>query len=76
MSLEGQLMAVTVDTSSGFHASSPVALFPVTTLLTGGTGRQFDVSSDRQRFLVNVIQQQSATMPLTVVVNWLSTVQK
>jgi Tol biopolymer transport system component len=76
ISLDNQLTAVAVDTASGFQARSPQVLFPVTTLGTNVPGRQYDVSRDGQRFLVNFVQQQSATMPLTVVVNWPSTIQK
>ena len=32
---------------------------------------QYDVTSDGQRFLVNVPAADPSTMPITVVVNWL-----
>jgi len=34
------------------------------------------VTKDGQRFLVNAIHQPAATIPLTIVVNWLSAVQR
>jgi eukaryotic-like serine/threonine-protein kinase len=67
-------MAATVDTAGQFEAGVPQRLFSV---VTGGfDGRQYAVSADGKRFLVNTLQQQPTTTPLTVVVNWLSAAQK
>jgi hypothetical protein len=39
---------------------------------TRGIGRcyEYDVSVDGQRFLINTVREQSASAPITVVVNW------
>jgi len=76
VSLDGRMMAVAVDTAGQFQSGTPAALFPVASMaLQGSAGRQFAVTKDG-RFLMNVLQQQTTTIPLTVVVNWLSGVQK
>jgi hypothetical protein len=43
--------------------------------LLGGVGRQFDVTRDG-RFLINAVQQQATSVPLTVTLNWPSSLQK
>jgi len=76
VSLDGRMMAVAVDTAGQFQSGTPAALFPVVSMATqGSAGRQFAVTKDG-RFLMNVLQQQTTTIPLTVVVNWPSGVQK
>jgi hypothetical protein len=63
-------------TSAQFQSATPVPLFRAPTLAPQGVvGRHYAVAKDG-RFLVNVMQQQSSTSPITVVVNWLSAVQK
>jgi Tol biopolymer transport system component len=77
LSRDGHMMAADIDSSDTFRYSPPVALFPVTTLLgTGPVGRQYAVSRDGKRFLVNVPERQSATTPLNVVLNWPALVQR
>ena len=39
-------------------------------------GRQYTVTKDGKRFLMNKVQEASQVQPLTVVVNWLAAVQK
>jgi len=76
ISPDARMMAASVETTGQFQVSAPTALFPVSTLAAQGPpGRQFAVTKDG-RFLISVLQQQSTIMPLTVVVNWLSAVQK
>jgi len=76
ISTDARMMAAAVDTTGQFQWSAPTALFGVNTLVAQGPyGRQFAVSKDG-RFLVSVLQQQTTTLPLTVVVNWPSAVQK
>ena len=66
----------TVDMTGQFQSGPPAALFPIASMvLQGSVGRQFAVTKDG-RFLVNVLQQQTSTVPLMVVVNWLAGVQK
>jgi Tol biopolymer transport system component len=77
ISPESRMMAVSIDTSGQFLAGTPTPLFTVATPSSTGTGgRHYAVTKDGQRFLVNVVQQQAAIIPLTVAVNWLSAVQR
>jgi len=68
------MMAAVVDTTRQFDAGIPRPLFgnasTVTVSTFVGNGVQYAVSKDGKRFLVNTVQQQAATTPLTVVVNW------
>jgi hypothetical protein len=62
-------MAATVNgegTSLQIGAVQP--LFTVRT--TGAPRSNFDVAADGQRFLVNVLDRETGTEPITVVVNW------
>ncbi|MDO8679499.1 MAG: hypothetical protein Q7R30_13165 [Acidobacteriota bacterium] len=57
----------------GLEVGTPVALFQ--TQLAYGTNvgmpmPNYAVAADGQRFLMNVIERESATTPITVVVNW------
>ena len=76
LSPDSKLMVATVQTAGEFHSDTPQPLF---TLVTRGlnalAGRQYAVAKDG-RFLVNLIEQPAAPLPLTVVVNWLAAVQK
>ena len=70
VSLDGRMMAVAVDTTGQFQSGAPAALFPVASMtLQGSAGRQFAIVKKDGRFLMNVLQQQTTTIPLTVVVN-------
>jgi serine/threonine protein kinase len=59
-----ELMAVSIETKSGFQASEPVALFAMDPYVGG----PYDVAPDG-RFLVNV-PNAAGSNPLTVVLNW------
>ena len=55
------------------EAGTPVVLFPVR--IAGGpvlsfNKQQYDVSSDGQRFLVNVVADEGAASPITLILNW------
>jgi hypothetical protein len=76
VSPDGRIMAAPIDTSTSFETGAPVPLFAVATMAAqGGVGRQLAVAKDG-RFLVNVLQQQSSSVPLVVMLNWPSTIQK
>jgi eukaryotic-like serine/threonine-protein kinase len=74
---DSKMMAAAIDTTGQFQNSTPTPLF---TIATPGNrrigGRQYAVTKDGQRFLVNVLEQQPTAIPLTVLVNWLAAVQK
>ena len=40
------------------------------------SGYQYDVTSDGQRFLVNISVDQKASSPITVVINWTADLKK
>jgi hypothetical protein len=73
------MMSAAVDTTHQFEAGIPRPLFGnASTVIVStpvGNGVQYAVSKDGKRFLVNTLQQQPSTTPLTVVVNWLSAVK-
>ena len=69
---DGKLMAAAVSASgSAFETGTPVALF--TTRIAGGVGNSFRsryaVSRDG-RFLINQLAEESATAPITLILNW------
>jgi len=68
ISADRKMMAVAVTAGASFEASSPVALFdaPVRAHPT----RQYDVSSDSRRFLLNRLSESSTLEPVTMLQNW------
>jgi len=69
-----KLMAVEVRTEPAFAAGIPKLLFEPR--LKPILERQFDVSSDGQRFLVNLALQEEASAPVTLVLNWTAELKK
>ncbi len=69
--LEGDMMAVTVDTSSDLVVSSPRQLFPNNNYGPGG-GWSYDISSIDGRFLMTQAQQdpRSGEVTIWVTLNW------
>jgi serine/threonine protein kinase len=63
-----EIMAVEVSTAPTFRAGIPRALFK--TRLKAPPGRQFDITPDGERFLVNLTPGEQASEPITVVQNW------
>jgi Tol biopolymer transport system component len=51
-------------------------LFVVRTPIGFGLGYPYDVSADGQRFLINTLPEQTASAPITVVVNWQAGLKK
>jgi serine/threonine protein kinase/Tol biopolymer transport system component len=75
ISSDSRMMAT--ETAGGRFDADPTPLFTVATIANDAAfGPQYAVAKDGQRFLVNVIQQQTRSTPLSVVVNWLASVQK
>jgi eukaryotic-like serine/threonine-protein kinase len=70
LSADGKLMAVEVDGSSDtFEAGVPAPLFePRVGSISGDS--PYDVAADGRRFLVNVLVEENAPVPVTVVLNW------
>jgi len=66
---DGAIHAVDVKANGGqFEVGIPRALFVVRA--TSSVGYPYDVAPDGQRFLVPMPQQDTATVPLSLVVNW------
>ncbi len=69
-------MGAPIETTHGFEPGTPRPLFQPNTARFSSSFGNYAVSRDGQRFLVNSRREQSSPAPLTVVVNWLATVQK
>jgi dipeptidyl aminopeptidase/acylaminoacyl peptidase len=69
---DGKVTAVEIDASRGLRPGTPRPLFQ----LPEGTGFGWDVSPDGGRFLLNVPVTKSASVPLSVVVNWSAGLRK
>ena len=68
------MTAVPIDATDTFAAGLPKTLFPAGVI---SVNQMYTVTKDGQRFLVNTRPQNAATAtPLTVIVNWTSTLQK
>jgi hypothetical protein len=74
LSSDRQLMTVAVKTADGFEPGAPQALFPVAVPVTAG--RQFAVTRDGQRFLVNALHQDQRNASIVVYLNWSATVRR
>jgi len=77
LALDRKLIAVPVQTASGFDAGEPTALFQ-TTVPEGVNGFRTDyaASRDGQRFLVNTVTREAGLAPITVVLNWTRKLEK
>ena len=76
VSLDSKMMAAPVRLSpdgQSLETGTPVALFPVRIAggpLPGRNKQQYAVSSDGQRFLVNLATDEGAASPITLILNW------
>ncbi len=76
VSLDSKMMAAPVKLlpdSQSLETGTPVALFPVRIAggpVFGNNKQQYAVSSDGQRFLVNLAVDEGAASPITVIYNW------
>jgi len=69
-----KMMAVTVRTGATFEAGTPQTLFE-TTLDVAFLGPNYAVAADGQRFLLNT-PVESASAPMTIVLNWPALLKK
>ena len=67
----GAMTAVPIDLTTGSAAGLPKTLFPAGVV---SNNNMYAVTKDAQRFLVN--RNAAIATPLTVIVNWISTLQK
>ena len=75
LTLDGKMMASTVDENGGFRAGVPAQLFD-SHIQVIGVNSLFVVSADGQRFLLDAPQQLGGAVPLTVVLNWNAELKK
>ena len=68
---DGKLMSAEVKTAPKFEATVPQALFQ-TRILSAASQfvHYYDVAPDGRRFLINSLLQETASAPITVVLNW------
>jgi hypothetical protein len=66
-----KIMAVDIDTKSGFSAGAPRLLFEGPYMPTSASFPFYDVSPDGERFLMlKPVESQSAPTQIHVVLNW------
>jgi Tol biopolymer transport system component len=70
-----KLMSAEVNTGSGFATGVTTPLFQ-TQVSSYTAPNRYDVSADGQRFLVNSQVEETSQTPITVVLNWSSTLKK
>ena len=75
LTTDGTLFSSEINAATGFEAGVPKALFPTGAVLIGNR-RQYAVSRDGKRFLVNEPQQRTSPAAMTVVVNGPATIQR
>jgi len=68
-SADGGLMASLLTTAEGLRAEAPKRLFGVR-IKEFEFARQFDVTPDGQRFLVNTLEEPARSEPIRLIVNW------
>jgi dipeptidyl aminopeptidase/acylaminoacyl peptidase len=77
ISRDRQMMATTVKTDGAeFEFTPPVALFKTRTVYGYATFREFDVTPDRQRFLVGTLIGEPKSANPTVILNWTAALKK
>jgi Tol biopolymer transport system component len=69
---DGKVTSVEIDASHGLRVGTPKPLFQ----LPEGTGFDWDVSADGERFLLNVPVIKSSSIPLSLVLNWTAGLRK
>jgi len=73
LAADGAMTVVTIDLTDAVAAGLPTTLFPAGAV---SANQAFSVTKDGKRFLVSTRPQDAAATPLTVIVNWASTLQK
>ena len=70
---DGKLMAVAVKSGSPFEPEKPEPLFSAAVRnFVGLSRRQYDVTADGQRFILNTSVGEQAAVPITLVQNWIA----
>ena len=78
LSADGTMMAVAVTTGASFKAASPVALFQThrPQPVSSQDDFSYDVSGDGQRFLIATKIDETNAVPLSILLNWASQMEK
>jgi hypothetical protein len=77
LAADDKMMSVTVDSSaSGLKLGAPKPLFQTRLEFESLLGRQYDVSADGKRFLLAQPLEESASVLITVIVNWPALLKK
>ena len=73
LSTDGKLMAVGVKSGATFEAERPESLFSASVRnFVGLSRRQYDVTADGQRFILNAAVEEQGPAPITLVQNWMA----
>jgi hypothetical protein len=73
---DGKLMAAAIGSQgSAFEVGEVKPLFDINRA-RADRGYPYDVSADGQRFLVNVLGEESTVEPLTLLINWPAALQR
>ena len=67
---------IDVETVPTFRVSNPVVLFPLRARWLNIGGRQWQVTADGQRFLLDELIPEEAPAPITVIMNWAQRLKK
>jgi Tol biopolymer transport system component/predicted Ser/Thr protein kinase len=67
---DGKMMSVPVESGESFFRLGKARALFQTTLNSSNTIREYDVTPDGQRFLINERNNDSEDVPVTVIVNW------
>src|SRR5882757_396680 len=78
LSRDSKMMAVPVSAGASFESGSPVALFQTHRRqpISSQDIFSYDVSADGQKFLIATRVDESAVAPLSVLLNWTSSIEK
>jgi Tol biopolymer transport system component len=76
VSPDRKVMAVDIRSGSTLESSSPRALFQTQIVPAVEARNHFDAAPDGQRFVVNSRRPEDASLPINVVVNWISDLAK
>ena len=67
---------VDVETTPGFRVSNTVAMFPLRARWLNIGGRQWQMTGDGQRFLLDQLIPEKAPAPITIIMNWAQQLRK
>ena len=73
------LMAVDVNLDLGkglVEAGVPRVLFPTRSIGYSGPRNYYECSHDGQRFLINSLQSDAGSVPVSVIVNWTANLKR